>query len=66
MQTRVEELEIRIAFQEETIGSLSAQVHSAFLQIARLRSELESLRSAFDGMRSQPSDPAAEPPPPHY
>ncbi len=66
MQTRVEELEIRIAFQEESIASLSAEVHSAFREIARLRAELETLRNSVEGMRSQPGDAAPEPPPPHY
>ncbi len=66
MQTRIEELEIRIAFQEESISSLSAEVHGAFREIARLRAELETLRNSVEGMRSQPGDAAPEPPPPHY
>jgi|CXWL01.1.fsa_nt_gi SlyX protein len=66
MQSRIEELEIRISFQDDAIASLSNEVHAAFLEIARLRTEIETLKSSFDSMRSQPGDAAPEPPPPHY
>lgn len=62
MENRIEELEIRVAFQDELLAKLSDQVHAAFLEIERLRAELRQLRDA----PTSGSDGAKEPPPPHY
>jgi SlyX protein len=67
IDTRVEELEIRVAFQDDLLTSLNAEVHSAHQAIARLRAELESLRASIDGLKGGLREqPGEEPPPPHY
>ena len=66
MQDRIEELEIRVSFQEDAIASLGAQLHEAYLEIARMRADIVSLRGTLDGMRTSQGDEAPEPPPPHY
>ncbi len=61
------ELETRLAFQEHALNELSQVMHDQRREIDLLRrtverftSDLQSLRSAFA------TDPASEPPPPHY
>ncbi|GMU42422.1 MAG: SlyX family protein [Xanthomonadales bacterium] len=67
METRIEELEIRVAFQDDLLTSLNEQVHALHGEIARLRGELLALRERVDGLKSGSGhDPAMEPPPPHY
>jgi SlyX protein len=67
MESRIQELEIRIAFQDDLLASLNEQVHAAHQQIALLRSELTAMRERVEGMKEGVAgDPAQEPPPPHY
>ena len=67
MQDRIQELEIRVAFQDDLLSSLNQQVHAAHQEIALLRAELMSLRDRVEGMKDGgAADPAQEPPPPHY
>jgi len=66
MQDRIEELEIRVSFQEDAIASLGAQLHDAFRDIARMRAEITALRGTLEGLRAGQGDDAPEPPPPHY
>ena len=67
MEDRIQELEIRVAFQDDLLSSLNQQVHAAHQEIALLRAELMSLRDRVEGMKDGgASDPAQEPPPPHY
>lgn len=67
MTDRVEELEIRLAFQEDLLQSLDREVHSAHQLIARLQAELLGLRGEIDTLRApRRGDAAVEPPPPHY
>lgn len=67
MDARIQELEIRLAFQEDLLQGLNAEVHSAHRLIAQLRAELQELRSELAGVRaSRPADSSQEPPPPHY
>jgi SlyX protein len=67
MESRIQELEIRVAFQDDLLTSLNGQVHAAHQEIALLRAELMSLRDRVEGMKDgAASDPAQEPPPPHY
>lgn len=64
---RLEELEVRVAFQEDLLATLNRDVAEASREladlrqlIARLRGELELIRNALA------PDPRGEPPPPHY
>lgn len=68
MESRIQELEIRIAFQDDLLASLNEQVHIAHQQIALMRGELTALRERVEGMKEGggASDPGQEPPPPHY
>ena len=67
MESRVEELEIRVAFQDDLLHSLNEQVHSAHQEIARLRADLLALRDRFESIKSSGADTShEEPPPPHY
>lgn len=67
MQTRIDELEIRVAFQDDLLATLNDQVHALHREVATLRGELLALRDRIDGLKAGAGhDPAAEPPPPHY
>ncbi|WP_413626166.1 SlyX family protein [Luteibacter sp. Lutesp34] len=67
IDARLTELEVRIAFVDDTVNALS----SADAEIARrldlLERAVRDLRSDLVNMRAGlGSDPATEPPPPHY
>lgn len=67
-QSRIEELETRLTFQEQALIELSDALADARVEIARheaaLRRVVEELKSARGSGVS--ADPADEPPPPHY
>jgi len=67
LEDRLTELEVRLAFVDDTMSTLSAAVaehdralHEIRLALERLRSDLAGMRGAFSG------DVHDEPPPPHY
>ena len=62
---RIEALETRIAFQDQTIEDLNATITAQWRQIDLLTRKLEQME---EQVRSgvQIADPATEPPPPHY
>jgi SlyX protein len=67
MDERITELEVRLAFVDDTVNGLS----SADVEIARrldlLERAVRHLRSDLVNMRAGiGSDAASEPPPPHY
>lgn len=65
--SRIEELEVRVAFQEDLLASLNASVSDTTLEMRVLRTELVRMRDALDGVRvSLAHDVRDEPPPPHY
>jgi SlyX protein len=67
MESRIEELEIRVAFQDDLLASLNAEVHSAHQELARLRADLAALRQSMDALKSPGAgNGGEEPPPPHY
>lgn len=67
MESRIQELEIRVAFQDDLLTSLNEQVHQAHQDIARLRAELATLRDRLDSEKGSGGASAGEePPPPHY
>lgn len=67
LTARLDALEIRIAYQDETIEELNAALASQWQEIDRLRREMAlleaELREAAEGAAP---DGAPEPPPPHY
>ena len=64
---RIEALEMRIAYQDQTIEDLSdavAELWKAFERLGRRAERLEAeLREAVE---ARPGKEAPEPPPPHY
>ena len=67
LTARVDELETRLAFLDDTLAALNEVVaaHDRHLlqavdEMRRLRSDLQALRGALS------PDPHDEPPPPHY
>lgn len=67
LETRVVELETRLAFQEHALTELSDALAALRADSARnaelLRRGLEEMKQARSGFFA---DPADEPPPPHY
>jgi SlyX protein len=67
IEARLVELEMRLAFQENTLAELGEALTAMRLENARysdlLQRALEELKS---GRGAFYSDPATEPPPPHY
>ncbi len=64
---RLVELETRLAFQEHALAELSGALAASRIEAAR---NGELLRRALDDLKqvrgTLDSDPAEEPPPPHY
>ena len=68
LEARLVELEMRVSFQEQALAELSDALADARMQGSRnadvLRLLLEDLGKVRNALNS--SDPASEPPPPHY
>lgn len=66
-ETRIEDLETRAAYQEQTIDEMSEMIAAQWKEIEALNRKLARLEArlevAIDAQR-QPDQP--EPPPPHY
>jgi uncharacterized coiled-coil protein SlyX len=63
LERRIVELEVRIAYQQETIGSLDEVVREFTGRLARLEEEITRLRDTVaDGTEIGPGND----PPPHY
>ena len=64
---RVQELEVRVAFQEDLLSTLNTDVADLHRTVAMLREELLRATNSLEGLRSLlQEDPGVEPPPPHY
>ena len=62
---RLEALETRIAFQDQTIEDLNATITTQWRQIDLLTRKLEQMEEQVrSGVHI--ADPSTEPPPPHY
>ena len=62
---RLETLETRIAFQDQTIEDLNATITTQWRQIDLLTRKLEQMEEQVrSGVHI--ADPSTEPPPPHY
>jgi SlyX protein len=62
---RIEGLETRIAFQDQTIDDLSTAVTDLWKEIATLTRKIEQLSEELAGIRAAGAE-LPEPPPPHY
>ena len=64
---RVQELEVRVAFQEDLLSTLNIDVADLHRTVAHLREELSRATNSLEGLRGLlQEDPGQEPPPPHY
>lgn len=68
LEARVVELETRLSFQEHALGELSDALAEARMEGARNANVLRALMEDLGKMRNalNSTDPASEPPPPHY
>ena len=67
LEQRLVELETRLAFQEQALNELSDALAQARLERARSDELLQAVLDDLRGLRGALySDPASEPPPPHY
>jgi len=67
LAARIDDLEMRAAFQERTIEELHAMITAQWEKIDRLTRRYDRLKAEFDEIAvARPGQPAAEPPPPHY
>ncbi len=66
-ESRITELEIKLAYQEELIDTLNSIVAKQQLQIGKLEETCKLLNSKIESLPKSPLlDTQAEPPPPHY
>jgi len=66
-EERLTELEVRLAFIDDTVNALNGVVADQDRRVQQLSAELERLRAELLGVRSALShDIRDEPPPPHY
>ncbi len=63
---RLEALEIRIAYQDETIEALNAALAAQWQEIDRLRRDMRLLEAQLREAVAPAGEGAPEPPPPHY
>lgn len=67
METRIIEIESRLAFQEHTLQELNEVVARQQQEILQLGRDLEALRAQLRALApSLVAGQAEEPPPPHY
>lgn len=69
VDSRLEELECRLALQDESIETMSDQIYQQLQQLGKLEQDLSMIKDWIKGtMDSQQSTPDGkeEPPPPHY
>ena len=67
LEDQLIELQTRMAFQDDTIQSLSDELASQQDEVARLTQMVKVLNQQMKLLSAEPSsNPADEPPPPHY
>jgi SlyX protein len=64
--TEIEELETRIAFQEDLLQKLDDALASQQTQLMNLQRQLEFLMLQVKELEQEIPDNTPEPPPPHY
>lgn len=66
-EARLDALEMRIAYQDETIETLNHTITAQWKQIDALTREVERLNQRVQAAENSiAAPPANEPPPPHY
>jgi uncharacterized coiled-coil protein SlyX len=65
LETRLEDLEVRFAFQDENIHQLDSVIQQQALEIERLRNEVAAVREQLKETLG-PEAPPEEQVPPHY
>ena len=67
LEDRLTELEVRLAFVDDTLASLNATVAAHDRALGDMRVVIERLRAELTGVRTAlAQDVRDEPPPPHY
>ncbi len=68
LQLRIDDMECKIAFQEQTIEELNDALTQQQLLIAKMQDQMKYVVGKVKNMDegSNMSDPSKEPPPPHY
>ena len=69
IEAQLDNLEMQLTFQEDTINSLNKLVTEQTQQMTEMQKQIRWLGKRLKQMQesqSTDSDPAAEPPPPHY
>lgn len=64
LKARLDDLEVRYAFQQEALDSLSDVVTNQWAEIDRLSSALSLLKEQLEDADGEPEDPDQRPP--HY
>lgn len=63
---RIDALEIRLAFQDETIETLNVTITAQWQQIDALTRQIAGLNERLQQAESNAPGAAVDPPPPHY
>ncbi|MES2751121.1 MAG: SlyX family protein [Pseudomonadota bacterium] len=66
LAARIEALEIRIAYQDETIETLNKTITAQWRQIDALTREMVALRDRLHDAEMKSGTGTAQEPPPHY
>ncbi|TCV97492.1 SlyX protein [Luteibacter rhizovicinus] len=67
LESRITELEVKLAFVDDTVNGLSSADVEISQRLAALERAMRDLRSDLSNMRAGlGNDPHSEPPPPHY
>lgn len=66
VEQRVTELEVRLAFQDDMLASLSAELATQQRIIERLQQQVVQLARRQEDMQVHVGEPIIDVPPPHY
>lgn len=66
IETRLDELEIKFAYSQETIESLNEEVTKQWTVIDKLMRQLNMMNDQMATLAQEMGKPQDEPPPPHY
>ncbi|USD65523.1 SlyX family protein [Vibrio sp. SCSIO 43136] len=67
LENRIEDLECRLAFQEQTIEELNEALSQQQMQMSKMQEQMRFMVSKVKSMNtSNLADPSEETPPPHY
>lgn len=67
LEQRIEDLECKVAFQEQTIDELNEALAQQQLLINKMKDQMKYVVGKMKNMEtSNMADPNKEPPPPHY